>query len=324
MYTPSLKSLLVTVAIAACLHGSAQVIDPSATFKSIHSKTYVRLYYDNDFFTKTDYYYTQGITLEYVHPSLKKNPVSKILIHPAGSSLQYGIAFNLFGYTPTSISSDEILYGDRPFSSSMALSFFAAASDSVRKQRITSALSTGIIGPAAQGEEIQTGIHRWLKNILPRGWQYQVKNDVIINYQLGYEKNIISAGNSFLLNAVAAVKAGTLNDKVSAGFNFMAGHFNDPFETVSRSKKKIEYYFYGQSRVHAIGYDASLQGGFFNRSSPYTIAAADLSRITFQADAGIVVNFRKLYLCYSQSYLTREFATGIHHRWGGISIGFAL
>ena len=58
---------------------AAQIIDPTVTFKTIHHKSYLRFYYDNDFFTKTDYYYTQGITVEYVHPSLRKNPVTKIL-----------------------------------------------------------------------------------------------------------------------------------------------------------------------------------------------------------------------------------------------------
>jgi hypothetical protein len=324
MFTTIARVLFFILLLVAGRQAIGQIIDPTPTFKTIHHKSYLRFYYDNDFFTKTDYYYTQGITVEYVHPSLKKNPVSKILIAPAGSQLQYGMAFNLFGYTPTSIGSNEILYGDRPFASCMALSFFQAASDSVHLRRFSSSLSVGIIGPAAQGKEIQTGIHRWLNNILPKGWQYQVKNDLIVNYRVGYEKKLVSINHAFVLNAAAEIKAGTLNDKISTGFNFMTGHFNDPFRDLSKSRKKIEYYFYGQSRLHAIGYDASLQGGLFNRSSPYTIAAADITRISFQADAGIVVNFRKLYACYSQSYLTKEFRTGLHHRWGGISIGCAL
>ena len=81
---------------------------------------------------------------------------------------------------------------------------------------------------------------------------------------------------------------------------------------------------YGQSRVNFIGYDATMQGGLFNRTSPYTIAASDVSRITFQADAGIIVNFKKLYLSYTQSFLTKEFRTGTYHRWGGISVGVGL
>jgi hypothetical protein len=103
----------------------------------------------------------------------------------------------------------------------------------------------------------------------------------------------------------------------------MAGRFNKRFMPVIK-KGKAEYYLYWQSRVNFTGYDASMQGGLFNRKSPYTIAANDINRITFQADAGVIVNFKKLYLSYTQSFLTKEFRTGRYHRWGGISIGFAL
>jgi lipid A 3-O-deacylase len=67
-----------------------------------------------------------------------------------------------------------------------------------------------------------------------------------------------------------------------------------------------------------------MQGGLFNRKSPYIIAGSDVTRCTLQADAGIIVNFKKLYLSYTQSFLSKEFRTGKYHRWGGISVGFAL
>lgn len=180
------------------------------------------------------------------------------------------------------------------------------------------------MGPAALGYEIQDNIHRWLKNPLPHGWEYQVKNDIIINYQLNYEKRLVLLADNFLLNAAAEARLGTLNDKLAGGFNFMAGRFNKRFTPVTYNKRKTEYYFYAQSRMNFVGYDASLQGGVFNRNSPYTISASDLSRINFQADAGIILNFKKFYLSYTQSYLTKEFRTGRYHRWGGLSAGFAL
>lgn len=304
------------------LKNYAQLIDNTSTFRNIQSKSYFRFHYDNDYFTKTDYYYSQGITMEYVHPGLKKFFLSKILLKSKNSDSQYGLSFNLFGYTPTSINSDAILYGDRPYSSSMSFKIFVAGSDSIHQHRIASSFSIGILGPAAQGEQIQTGIHRWLKNKIPKGWQHQIQNDIIINYQFNYEKKILGNRKEFLLNAAAEARAGTLHNRIGGGFNFMTGHFNNPYQ--SGKRKKMEYYFFGQSRVNFIGYDATMQGGLFNRKSPYTIAASDVSRITFQADAGMVVNFRKLYLSYTQSFLTKEFRTGRHHRWGGISFGFSF
>ncbi len=302
----------------------AQLIDNTATFRSINHNGFFRFHYDNDFFTKTDQYYTQGITFEYVHPSLRKSPITKLLWKPFSTAPQYGISFNLFGYTPTSILSDSILYGDRPFNANISLKTFLIQVDNVHQRQISTAFSMGIMGPAALGFQIQDNIHKWLKNPRPHGWQYQTKNDIIINYQFNYEKQLLQAGNNFLLNTTAEVRLGTLNDKLSGGFYFMAGRFNKRYRPVTYEKRKAEFYLYGQGRVNFIGYDASMQGGLFTRNNPYVIAGGDVNRITFQADAGIIVNFKRLYLSYTQSILTKEFNGGKYHRWGGVSMGFAL
>ncbi len=298
---------------------SAQLINYSPTFRTIHQDSYFRFHYDNDYFTKADYYYSQGITFEYVHPGLRKNPINKILIRPLGSVMKYGISLDLFGYTPTSILSDSILYGDRPYAAIIDIRSFVIANDSIRKRRISTAVSIGVIGQAGLGFEIQHGIHKWLKNPLPHGWEFQIRNDLVLNYQLIYEKQLLTDAGHFLLNGVGELKVGTLNNLVGGGINFLAGNFNDPYS--SKATTKVAYYFFGQAKGNFIAYDASMQGGLFNRKSPYTITASDIAHFSFQADAGIVVNFKKLFLSYTQSFLSREFRTGSYHRWGGISVG---
>lgn len=312
--------------VLTCFAGNArgQLIDNSSTFRNINRNNYFRFHYDNDYFTKTDEYYSQGIAFEYVNPALKKFPLSKLLWKPFKAQPQYGISFNLIAHTPTTILSDSILYGDRPFNASISLKTFLVQADDLDKQQISTALIIGVTGPAALGFDIQYNIHRWTKNPLPHGWQYQTKNDIIINYQLNYEKQIIGAGNNFLLNTAAEARVGTVNDKLSGGFNFMAGRFNKRYQPVNAEKRKTEFYLFGQGRVNFVGYDASMQGGLFNHKSLYTIAGSDITRVSLQADAGVIVNFRKLYLSYTQSFLTKEFRTGKNHRWGGISLGIAL
>ncbi len=318
------KSIVTILLICLSIISKAQLVDNTSTFRNIDHEKYFRFHYDNDFFTKSDEYYTQGITLDYVHPAIKKFPLTKLLWKPYKTAPQYGVAFNLFGYTPTSILSDDILYGDRPFNANISLKTFLIQADNVHKQQVSTAFSIGVMGPAALGYEIQYNIHRWLDNPLPHGWQHQIKNDIILNYQINYEKQLVSASNNFVLNSTSEIRLGTLNNKINTGFNFMIGHFNKRYMPVGSNRKKVSYYFYGQSRVNLIGYDASMQGGLFNRKNPYTIAAADISRLTYQADAGIIVNYKKLLLSYTQSILTKEFRSGNYHRWGGITVGFAF
>lgn len=321
-----MKKNIILLSFFSCftITAKAQLIENTTTFRSINHNSYFRFHYDNDYFTKTDEYYSQGITFDIVHQSLKKNPLSKLLIKPYTATPKYGVTFNLFGYTPTSITSDSILYNDRPFNANISFKTFLVQVDELHHQQITSAISIGVMGKAALGYDIQYNIHRWLKNTLPHGWQHQIKNDVIINYQINYEKQLISASNHFLLNSASEVRLGTLDDKISTGINFMAGKFNKRYMPVTYKKQKAEYYFYTQAKANFIGYNASMQGGMFNKKSPYTIATSDVSRVTAQIDAGVIVNFKKLYLSYTQSILTKEFSTGKYHRWGGISFGLAL
>ncbi|MEO7923087.1 MAG: lipid A deacylase LpxR family protein [Chitinophagaceae bacterium] len=308
----------------AGLNSTAQRIDHLSTFRNIGAESYFRFHYDNDYFTATDKYYTQGITIEYVHSFLGKTFLTRLLWKPWKTSIRYGLAFNLFGYTPGNTSSDAIQKDDRPFDANLSLKYFSTQADSIQQQQLSASFSLGIMGPAALGKEIQTSIHRLIKNPLPRGWQHQISNDILLNYQLNYEKQLLSVAGHFLLNSSSELRLGTLDDKLSTGVNFMAGQFNKRWSTNNAKKRKTEYYLYGQGRIRVTGYDASLQGGLFNRKSPYIIPAKDITRIGFQADAGFVVNFKKLFLTYSQSWLSKEFRGGDSHRWGGVSIGFAL
>lgn len=300
-----------------------QVVDNTASYSRMNAAAYFRFYYDNDFFTATDDYYTQGITLEMVHPKLLKNPMTRLLFQPKNTVRIYGLRADHYGYTPTSIRSEDILYGDRPFCSNLSVAAFSIAVDTLRQRRISSALSIGVMGPAAGSEGMQKAIHRWLNNIPPLGWMHQIKNDLILNYRIDFEQNIWRNGCCLLLNAGARVNFGTHTNKVSAGFTFILGQMNNPFHS-SVKTKRWNAYLYARAQTGFTLYDATLQGGLFNRNSPYVIPASELTRFTFQGDFGFVVQLRKLYLEYSQSVLTKEFKTGMVHRWGGIRIGTAF
>jgi hypothetical protein len=183
----------------------------------------------------------------------------------------------------------------------------------------------GLIGPASLWKPLQTRLH---KNLIPapepEGWNNQIRNDVILSYKLGFEKNLV-ATKSFLLNGIAEATAGTLNDKLSGGLSIMVGKLNNPFQASQIvSAKKRELYFFAQSFVSAVGYDATLQGGVFNRKSPYTISASNMKRFTFQGQLGVMLKIKKFYLELADSYLSKEFKTGKSHKWGSLGVAFEL
>ncbi|GAB4028715.1 lipid A deacylase LpxR family protein [Spirosoma gilvum] len=319
------KTTIFLVALGCLLSmlSVAQRIDNTASFRQMGSDTYFRFHYDNDYFTATDRYYTQGYNVEVVNPALRKNPLTKLLIKPKRSHIQYGLALEHFGFTPTTLGSDAILVGDRPFAACILLKTFSISTDTVRRVRVSSLLSTGMVGPIAFGYEMQAAIHRLINGVEPHGWQHQIRNDVILNYHLTYENQLYAYRHALSVSANAQAQVGTFVDRLQTGFVVMAGRFDSPFGNLAISKR-VQLYVYAQPLVSLVAYDATLQGGLFNRSSPYVIPADQLARATFQANYGAVFRYKKLYLEYYQSLLTREFETGMPHRWGGIKIGVAF
>jgi len=317
-----MKPLFLIVTLGFVSAASAQRISNTALYRNIGSPNYFRIHYENDYFSATDIYYTQGINLEYVSPAVGKLWSSKLLVHSASKENKFGISAEHEGFTPTSISHPEILYGDRPFAACLFLKTFSMVNDASKRERISSALSAGVIGPAAGGQEMQEAIHRWINAEQPQGWQNQIQNDLILNYQVECERGLFASNNYFSFSGKAGARAGTFSTKAYAGAILMAGYFDDPYANFSKQKLNSQVYWYAEPLVNVIGYDATLQGGMLNKSSPYTISSADINRFVFQGNTGVVIKISTWQFEYFQSYLTQEFVTGRYHIWGGVRVAW--
>ncbi|HLX91758.1 MAG TPA: lipid A deacylase LpxR family protein [Puia sp.] len=303
--------------------GLSQAIDNTVSFRNINSGKYFRVFYENDFFSGTDRDYTQGIYIEKVNPWFKKFPFARVLWHPRGDEIKYGLAVEHDAYTPNFIDRSNVQYGDRPFAAALFLKTFLISTMPQKGERISTILSSGIIGPGAGGEQMQKTIHHWINYTQPRGWHNQISNDVVLNYQVNFEKEFFAKGQWLSLSSYNGARLGTLSDKMSAGFEIIAGHFNSPYIRAS-TPKKIQWYVYEQPVLNLVGYDATLQGGLFNHSSPYTIAASQVEHLVFQHRFGLVFLLKRLYLEYYQTGNTIEFKTSVYHRTGGLQVGFGF
>lgn len=317
-----MKKILILFCAIATSSTYGQLIDNTASYRTIQTDRYFRLHYENDYFSEADYYYTQGINLEYVSPGIRKLPVSRLLIKGDRKNTKYGISLEHLGFTPTSISHPEILRGDRPFAATIFLKTFSIVNDSLRGYRIVSALSTGAIGPAAGGMEMQQTIHRWIHDTDPLGWSNQIQNDVVLNYQLDVEKKLLPYKKYFSSTAKAGAHLGTLSNKIYGSVSFMAGLFDNPFQYFNHQRRFFQIYIFEEPVINAVGYDASLQGGMFNHSSSYIISSGNVTRLVFQNNMGLMLKIGKFNMEYFQSFVTKEFHTGTSHHFGGVRIGW--
>ena len=318
-----MQRLLILFTFLFCQLVLAQKIDHLISFRTIDADRYFRFNYDNDYFAASDENYTQGYNLEFVAPVFSKNPINTILIQPKNFNVKYGLAVEHIGFTPDRYDLPEIQFGDRPFAAAIMLKSFALSQHNEKKLRVHSSFNLGIIGPGAFGEEMQVGIHEATGNKTPRGWRHQIKNDIVVNYNIGVEKQILNLENVLTLQLQSNLNLGTLFTNVTGGANMCIGKFNNPFSSEDHNSN-FQIYMYVQPVFGLVGYDATLQGGVINRESPYTISSGAIERFTTQFNFGLVIQTKTLYFEYTRSSITKEFNTGTTAKWGGIRIGFTF
>lgn len=273
--------------------------------------------WDNDLFDYTDHYYTNGAGFELIHPAIGSSPIARILPGLHYSNNYYGLTLVQNMFTPLKLNKTEILVGDRPFASYLVMGHQRTSLSPEKNQRLFSELILGVIGPGSFGNISQDMIH----NETPVGWMYQVENDFIANYDILFDQGLYSK-NGIEIAAVAAIQAGTLYDNISAGFYFQAGRANDRYNSVFQTTgpqkpfgKRIRYYFSLEMMNRMVFYDATLQGGMFNKESIYTINNKDIERYVFSGSAGFGLSLGKYSLELTQVFLSPEFEGGRKHLW---------
>lgn len=288
---------------------------------------YFTVNYENDFFSATDRYYTQGVYFELILPFLKRSPLSRILI-PLNKNSQnyYGIGVRQDCFTPGSIRYDTLNYLDRPYAATMYLSQFLISIDEMKKRRLTSKIDLGVIGSCAVCEEEQKWLHHGLRNIAPLGWENQLSNDVYLNYSLAMEQGIVTT-KFFELTALGDLRAGTVYNDASLGLmvraGSMAGYFKQLGVIKNAKQNKFQWYLFAKGKTRFVGYNATMQGGFFN-DDIHTLPSSSVTRYVFSGTGGIVIAYKRVSIEYTKVYLSPEFLNGRYHGWGHCNITFCF
>lgn len=288
----------------------------------------LRINYENDYFSQTDMYFTQGVRIELIAPFIYKSIVSKLLFSGSKKNLHfYGLAIQRDGFTPKSIRISDIYYGERPYAGTMFLSHFHINLNTLNHLKTTMQLDIGMIGSAVGGNEEQTAIHKLIGGVKPQGWHNQIANDIILNYKAQYEKGLIK--NKYLeFIALGEGRLGTLYTDVSMGAMIRTGFMNSYFMNIgitkSKSLQKFQCYVFAKGNVKAVAYNGTMQGGVFNRHSVYTISDGDVERIVGLGFAGIVIAYKQFSMEYTKARISPEFNGGLKHGWGHCNISICF
>lgn len=139
-------------------------------------------------------------------------------------------------------------------------------------------IDLGCLGPCAGGEWTQTKFHKLLNQPLPRAWSRQVRNEP--GMVLYAEVSPVQWRPLSSLDVTPGINGrfGNIFTDIGANMVVRAGQL-----TVLPGEPTFHAYL--RADIRAVGYNATLQGGYFSDNDPHTV---DPKRWVGEAEAGVV------------------------------------
>lgn len=246
--------LLAGVGLLTNLALAQDVFPTMDEFKQVSASgaTVVRLTIDNDslLLNKDDGFYTSG------------NQISaRKVLNNAQQSVIYGWQLGQDLYTASNINlaPDKILSIDHPYAGWLYAGVFREFADKTGKaSRI--GVDLGCLGPCAGGARTQTQLHRSLKQPLPQGWSTQLQQEWGAVLSGEWSPARWQLVKNMDVQALGKARFGNIFTDVSMGAILRFGQLCDLPE-------QNAHFGFLRGEVKAVGYDATLQGGYFNNQS---------------------------------------------------------
>lgn len=299
----------------------------------ISAERTLSIFLDNDLFNNTDRYYTNGVKIKFQSPAFALWRINKILPVSEKDVMEYNsLEIQHAMYTPYTTKIPPLLKDDRPYSSTLLVRFVRIAENPLKGIVQKASFDIGVIGQAALGSVLQEGVHASLPtNDEPLGWETQIGNDIILNYNYELVQRLLSAGK-FHAYSLSSISAGTHITNISTGFGFKIGTDNEFLDALPESLTTSEYLtgkkfnitWKANCLTSVVGYNATLSGGLLNKSNIYVLEPHEIERLIFTAETVITISYGKYGINLAQYFITNEFKKGKKHTWGQLGINFEL
>ncbi|MDR3693304.1 lipid A deacylase LpxR family protein [Mucilaginibacter sp.] len=300
----------------------------TGVFAQTHS-TEIGAETDNDSYLLqgSDRYYTDGIFIYYRH-ALKVNESSKL----ANKVLGFEFGQKIFNPQSGSIANAQGVdlpnLIDRPFAAYM---YIGASLNLLYKDESSLKLTArvGIIGPGAEGKQIQDFVHDNFGFYHPSGWEYQINNEAQINLSAEYNKLLVR-GSWIDVSLSGYLNLGNGFTGAGAGPLVRLGSFNQLFNSVSTQSTAIrkevknplnkhEIFFYYKPLANYVAYDATIQGGLFDNHSGLEITK-NKEPFIFSQQFGVAFSTNRFVFDIAAIFHTLDDREMVQsHQWAAIT-----
>jgi lipid A 3-O-deacylase len=269
--------------------------------------------YANDVYNGSDRYLTQYIRFCLSQPFAKKEN---------GLAVQHEYLLQQNVYTPSDIFGDTIQENDRPYSSFLYAGINKNVFSPAKKSLLRGQIGLGIIGRHGFGEDMQREIHYAVNSRQALGWKYQVRDAAYIQLGLAVEKSLLSVKH-FDIILQGQVQAGTVFDFIGLGQTTRL-HIHHPYFNCLNTtlRKSFRCYLELKNEIRLVGYNGTLQGAIGSRNNPYTLSQSQLTPIVCLTQPSLCLEYNRFGITVSESFLSKEFSSGLKHRWGHVVFGY--
>ncbi len=291
-------------------------------------KSRIVLEIENDMLFNTDSYYTSGQALSYTNKNFKKTPTQLLLNLIIKKDVDItGIGFQQRIYTPYSIEQPNLIDNDRPYSAYILLTNYSVFINVKHKIILSNELGIGVMGPAALGEQSQSFIHKLIDSPAPIGWENQLNNAFLIDYTFRLEKSFFNGFVAEHFIPYLETRIGTLTDNVKLGMKLRFGNKNKSVLDHANKRsieRKLSWEWILGANLKGVFYDATLEGGLFNKDESLPLPKQDIIEQQYQLRMGINIYYKCFSFRYMINYNSKNFANSITHKYGSANFGFAF
>ena len=292
---------------------------PAAPVPPADSALIVTLQTENDIVGRTDRNYTAGLRLGITLPTgLMPDFLSSAGRAVMGDGIQrLSLDLSQTLFTPKNTTATVPNPRDRPYAAVLT-SQFNLVHDTDRTRTLLG-LGLGVLGPLAQGENLQNGFHNLIRDPTANGWAYQIENTPVVQLVGAriWRLPVLDAGNDGLqvdvLPSIAGA-VGTWRDYAQVGAQIRLGQgLKTDFGTSRISPgltgadaytptRDFVWYVFAGADGQAVAWDSTLDGSPF-ASGPHVNRNAWVGE--FEAGAAII--WRGMRFSYTHVFQTQEF-----------------
>lgn len=291
-------------------------------------------YLENDVFAGTDRYYTHGMKFTWISPDRMPDYTDPLTRRAISVSFGQNI------FTPYDIEREDLIADDRPYA---GISYFTLALHRKRDQSMdTFEFLLGIVGPSSLAAETQRFVHSLYRGTQPKGWQHQLKDEIVFDMVFDRKWRIFRSQEEKKLGcdlvAHLGSNLGTMMTAAATGWQFRFGSnlpqdfgtfllrpggesgalFNEQTNDRTDAKRSgIHGYIYLVG--HAVYRNIFLDGNTFKESHR-------VDKYPFVGDVvlGFVISQKRFKFSYAYVYRTKQFKTQAKPQiFGAINISYA-